>query len=282
MIFKSLTLQEINPRLPQPQTPCRIYAYLHETSLEFGEGDQSRPAVVVVPGGAYFFTSDREADPIAFEFLNAGYNVFLLRYSIAPDRYPTALCQLTGLIAHIRQNAKAYHVLPDRIAVCGFSAGGHLSASSGILWNEPVLSETLGVDSRLLRPDAMVLSYPVITSGEYAHHDSFRFLLGEKYDDPAWLDAMSLEKRVGASSAPAFIWHTFADELVPLENSLLLASALRKANVPFELHVFPDGIHGLSTADERAQTQGRPEQIVPSAAQWLPLCRVWLKGRFGK
>ena len=280
MIRLSLGLQEINPRLPQPQTPCRIYAYLHEPSPEFGEGDQSRPAVVVVPGGAYFFTSDREADPIAFEFLNMGYNVFLLRYSIAPDRYPTALSQLAGLIAHIRQNADAYHVLPDKIAVCGFSAGGHLSASSGILWNEPVLSEILGVDNRLCRPDAMILSYPVITSGPFAHRESFEFLLGEKSKDQAWLDAMSLERRVDGTAPPAFIWHTFADELVPLENSLLLAAALRKANVPFELHVFPDGIHGLSTADERAQTQGRAEQIVPAAAQWLPLCRVWLKGIF--
>ncbi len=282
MIFKSLTLQDINPRLPQPQTPCRVYAYLHETSPEFGAGDQSRPAVVVVPGGAYFFTSDREADPIAFEFLNAGYHVFVLRYSIAPDRYPTALSQLAGLIAHIRQNAARYHVLPDRIAVCGFSAGGHLSASSGILWNEPVLSGILGVENKLCRPDAMILSYPVITSGVFAHRDSFAFLLGDRSKDQAWLDAMSLEKRVDGTAPPAFIWHTFADELVPLENSLLLAAALRKANVPFELHIFPDGIHGLSTADERAQTQGRPEQIVPAAAQWLPLCRVWLKGIFGK
>ncbi|MBQ1504271.1 MAG: alpha/beta hydrolase [Oscillospiraceae bacterium] len=280
MLWKSLTLQEINPRIPEPKTPCRIYAYLHEPSPEYGPENDARPAVVVVPGGGYFFTSDREADPIAFEFLNAGYNVFLLRYSVAPDRYPTALLELTGLLAHIRQNAEKYHVLPDKIAVCGFSAGGHLSASSGILWKEPVLAETLGVESRLLRPDAMILSYPVITSGEFAHRDSFVKLLGENQDDEAWLSAMSLEKRVDSSAPPAFIWHTFRDELVPLENSLMLASALRKANVPFELHVFPDGCHGLSTADERALKIGNDALLQPAAAQWLGLCKVWLKGIF--
>ena len=149
-------------------------------------------------------------------------------------------------IAHIRENAAQYHVRPDAIAVCGFSAGGHLSASSGILWNEPVIAETLGIENRMARPDAMILSYPVITSGEHAHRGSFECLLGERANDAAWLERLSLERRVDGTTPPTFLWHTFADELVPVENALLLASALRRADVPFELHIFPEGIHGLS------------------------------------
>ena len=281
MIFRELTLSELNPRLPEPQTPCRIYAYLHEACQDIGpKDDKSRPAVIVVPGGAYFFTSDREADPIALKFLAEGYHVFVLRYSVMPDRYPTSRLQLAALIAHIRQNAAAYHVRPDAIAVCGFSAGGHLSASSGILWNEPVISETLGIENRIVRPDAMILSYPVITSGEFAHKYSFECLLGDKYADEAMRNHVSLECRVNETTPPAFLWHTFSDELVPVENSLLLASALRRAGVPFELHIFPDGIHGLSLANELTQTDGNPVQIVPAAAQWMDLCLVWLKGIF--
>lgn len=277
MIYRELTLSEVNPHLPQPQTPCRMYAYL-QTPTEAMK--QERPAVIVVPGGSYFFTSDREADPVALQFFAAGYHVFTLRYSIEPDRYPTSLLQLAALIAHIRQNAAAYHVRPDAIAVCGFSAGGHLAASSGILWKEPVIAETLGVKDRDARPDAMILSYPVITSGEYAHRGSFQCLLGERAGDPEWLARLSLERRVDDTTPPAFIWHTFADELVPVENALLLASALRRANVPFELHIFPDGIHGLSLANELTQSEGRDDQIVPAAAQWMGLAKVWLKGIF--
>lgn len=278
----ALSLSDIDPRLPEPKTPCRAYGYLREPSEEMGPAEAQRfPVVIVVPGGAYFFTSDREADPVAFSYLAEGYSVFLLRYSIEPDRYPVSLLELAALIAHIRRNADAYSIDPHRIAVCGFSAGGHLAACSGILWKEPVIAETLGVDPRAARPDAMILSYPVITSGEFAHRGSFDNLLGEKKDDPEALYALSLENRVDPDTCPAFLWHTYADELVPLENSLLLASALRRAGVPFELHVFPEGIHGLSLADKRTQTAGRDEQIVPAAAQWMGLSKVWLNGVFG-
>lgn len=282
MICRELTLQDINPRLPQPVTACRISAYLLEPSPDIGPAeDKSRPAVIVLPGGAYFFTSDREADPIAMHFLSAGYQTFLLRYPVAPDRFPLNVMTVAALIAHIRANAAEYGVRPDAIAVCGFSAGGHLAASSGILWREPAVAETLGIDSRDGRPDAMILSYPVITSGEFAHDYSFECLLGERASDPAMREHVSLEKQVDDTTPPAFIWHTFADELVPVENSLLLADAMRKAGVPFELHIFPDGQHGLSLANEVTQTNGNPAQIVPAVQPWMDLCKTWLAGVFG-
>lgn len=132
----------------------------------------------------------------------------------------------------------------------------------------------------MARPDAMILSYPVITSGEFAHRYSFECLLGDNYADEALRGSVSLENRVDDTTPPAFLWHTFADELVPLENTLLLAGALRRAGVPFELHVFPEGIHGLSLANELTQTDGNPAQIVPGAQQWMNLCLNWLNRQF--
>jgi len=281
MKFFTLSMNDINPRLPEAKTPARVDAYIHTNSRELGIGpDTTYPTVVLCPGGAYFFTSDREAEPIALKFFAAGYNVFTLRYSVAPDRYPTALLQVCGVIAHIRAHAAEYHVAPDKIAVCGFSAGGHLAASAGTLWKAPVVAETLGVEASLCRPDRMILCYPVITSGEFAHRGSFDNLLGPGAGKEA-LSAMSLETRVDGDSAPAFLWHTFSDESVPVENTLLMAGALRRAGVPFELHIYPEGAHGMSLGSYQSLRVGAENQIFPLASSWMGLCIAWLDGQFG-
>lgn len=281
MIFKHFLMSELIPSLPHSETGSYVDMFLHEPKRELGTGEDQRfPAVVLMPGGAYFFTSEREADPVALKFFAAGYQVFLLRYSVSPDRYPTALLEVCGLIRHIREKSAEYFVIPDKIADCGFSAGGHLCASSGILWKSKAVSDAFGDDVRLCRPDRMILCYPVITSGEFAHRQSFEMLLGE--DAPKEMfEAMSLENRADADTSPAFIWHTFSDELVPVENSLLMASALRKNNVPFELHIFPQGDHGLSLANELTRNAAALNQIQPQAAQWMDLCITWLNAQFG-
>lgn len=281
MQYKTVKMCEIDPALPHSETGSYVDMMLHVPQTDIGYGAEQRfPAVVLLPGGAYFFTSEREADPVALKFFAAGYQVFTVRYSVSPDRYPTALLEVMAMIKHIRNNAAAYSVIEDKIAVCGFSAGGHLAASSGILWKEPVVSETLGVDGCYCRPDRMILCYPVITSGEFAHRQSFEMLLGEDAGEEM-VKSMSLETRVDADTAPAFLWHTFSDELVPVENSLLMATALRKNNVPFEMHIFPDGIHGLSLADNLTWTNGNDKLVQPHVSAWMPLCIRWLDEQFG-
>lgn len=242
-------------------------------------GERRRGAVLVFPGGGYHFLSDREAESVALQFAAAGYHAFVLRYSVAPNRHPQPLRDAARAVCLVRERAAEWKVAADRIAVCGFSAGGHLAACLGVHWDKREWLSAPGIDIGLNRPDAMILCYPVITSNEFAHRSSFLNLLGED-PEAGLLDAMSLEKHVHARATPAaFLWHTVADGLVPVENSLLFAQSLRAGGIPFEMHIFPDGPHGLSLATAETATEhvGTDAHV----AAWLPLCVGWLDHAFG-
>lgn len=239
---------------------------------------RKRPAVLVLPGGGYAFTSPREAEPIALQFNAAGYHAFVLDYSVAPAKHPQPLLDAARAMCIIRENAEEWGIYSDKIAVCGFSAGGHLAASLGVHWDKKYLENVEGIEIGKNRPDALILCYPVITSGEYAHRGSFINLLGENPNSEL-LYEMSLENHVSEKTPTAFIWHTFTDASVPVENSLLFAQALREKNVPFELHIYPEGPHGLSLANEET-AEGRPDYISPHIAGWMKLCKEWLRLQF--
>lgn len=276
MIYKAVRLQDIFPLLPGNKD-VMLCAYVHSNSGEI-ENKRKYPSVLVLPGGGYSFTSDREAEPVAIRFFASGYNAYVLRYTTKPDRYPTQLLQASAAVAYIRTNTDWNN--NGKVAVCGFSAGGHLAASIGTLWHEPVLANTLGLEPEQNRPDAMILGYPVITSDKYAHRGSIENLLGE--DAPAEMfEKMSLENAADKQSAPAFIWHTATDTAVPVENSLMMAKALRDAGVSFELHIFPEGPHGLSMCDISTAASEESPMVNPRAAQWFDLCIKWLKGIIG-
>ena len=234
------------------------------------ENRGDRPFVIVVPGGGYSYTSDREAEPVALRFLAEGFHAAVLRYSCAPSRWPAAALELAWSIRQARINAREWGVDPDRVYVIGFSAGGHLACTVSTLWDRAPLAG--GPVS--CRPDAQVLCYPVITMGQYTHAGSRDELTG---GDPELAEALSLETRVTAGTPPAFLWHTAEDASVPVENSMMYAAALRRAGVPFELHIFERGDHGLATADE--ETARGPEQVVPDVQAWLPMAVCFLKRR---
>lgn len=247
---------------------ARLDAYLLDES--HANPVKPRRSLLIIPGGAYAFVSPREAEPIALKFLSEGFNCFILWYAVAPAVFPVSLRQAAKAMQIIRRRADEWNVDRRAVAVMGFSAGGHLAGSLGILWNEKCVTDVVPAEEA--RPDAMLLCYPVISSGEHAHKGSFYNLLGERKDDQGMRDALSLEKRVHPAVPPAFIWHTFEDELVPLENSLLIASALRKNGVPFEMHIFPNGAHGLALAtEETGNVQAR-------CSEWIALAAKWLKG----
>ncbi len=237
-----------------------------------------RRAVIVCPGGGYGHLSPREAEPIAAQFLAAGLAPFILRYSVgegASDFRP--LKQLSLAIRHVRENAERYSIDPAYVFVCGFSAGGHLCASLGTLWSSPVLDEIAeGAPREILRPTGMILGYPVISAGEWGHRGSFLKLCGKEEPTEAELNAFSLEKHVSSDTPPAFIWHTFEDRSVPVQNSLLFAEAMTAAGVHFELHIFPQGPHGLSLCSELTAV-GREAQIQPHTSQWVDLALRWVK-----
>ena len=276
MELKKLNLRDIEPRLPETVNPASLQVMLHDNCPRTMQGeDTRRPVVIVMPGGAYAYTSPREADPVAIPFFSAGFQALTLYYSCKPDRWPAALLQAAATIAWVRKNAVELHADPDNIYVCGFSAGGHAAGSIAILWNEPVIAETLGIDNRLCRPDGMILGYPVITAGEYAHRGSLNNLLGEGQPEEAY-QRLSLELRVDDTTPPAFLWHTWEDAL-PVENTMLLASALRAHKVPFELHIYPYGPHGMSVATEESSLPDQTNIRDAHVATWMPLACEWVK-----
>ncbi len=237
--------------------------------------NRKRPIVIVCPGGGYRFVSEREAEPIATQLLAKGFHACILRYTVYPAKFPTALTQLSKAVAYVREHAKEWNVNKDKIIVAGFSAGGHLAASMGTLWQEDFLEEIMGIPKENYKPNGMILSYPVISSGPFAHRDSFVALLQDRYEE--LLDEMSLEKRVTKATVPAFIWHTFEDELVPIENTMLFANALNEKKIPFELHIYPKGGHGLSLADEETRSVGYSGALPTECRTWIDLAGTWIK-----
>ena len=234
---------------------AKLTGYLRDETNEM-PAFNIRPAMLILPGGGYAFCSAREADPIAMQFLQAGYQTFVLEYTCAhtPERAPLRwqpLIDAASAILHLRRNAAKLRLDPFKIAVCGFSAGGHLAASTAILWDAAPVQKALGITAEEARPDAVVLGYPVITSGIKTHGGSIANLAG---DDTALQAIFSLENQVRGDLPPFFIWHTVADQAVPVENSLLLASALTENHVPYELHLFTHGGHGSSTCTQEATT----------------------------
>ena len=205
---------------------------------------KERPAVILCPGGAYSFTNDRESEPMAMSFMARGFHAFSLRYSVDKGSWPAALRELALAVKTVRDHAAEWNVDPRRIVIAGFSAGGHLAAEFCCKWDTDWLCQSVGARAEELRPNALVLGYPVITAGEYAHGLSIENLLGEQ-DSAQLRQAVSLEKQVTDSVPPVFLWHTQTDEMVPVQNSLLFASALTEHGIPYELHIYPCGVHGL-------------------------------------
>lgn len=227
------------------------------------EGRGRAPAVLVLPGGGYVQIAPHEGAPVARWLNSIGLAAFVLRYRVAPCRHPAPLMDAQRAMLQIRAGAEVWGVDPARVAALGFSAGGHLAAT--LATADAELARLPGEEAGSSRPDALVLCYPVISFGPHRHDGSLRALLG---DDPPASEAaaLSAELRVGPTTPPTFLWHTADDEAVPVENSLLFASALRAHRVSFALHVFPHGRHGLGLADE-----------LPDVGRWKLLCADWFE-----
>ena len=228
---------------------------------------KTRPAMVICTGGAYRWRSPREKDSPALEFLSMGYQVFVLEYSCGTEAAGfKPLRQLAGAVAHLRANHEAWQIDPEKIVVLGFSAGGHLAASLGAFWNDPELGFSADV-----KPDALVLCYPVISTREFAHEESAEWVSG---GDERMREKMNLQEQVTPAFPPVFLWHGGEDTSVPPENSMMLAAALRRNKVPFEFHLFGTGSHGISTCTQGVET---PDDVCRA---WIPLCKTWLNRRF--
>lgn len=243
--------------------------------LEEAEGMEAfrnqdwKGSVIICPGGGYQWLSPREGEPVAKAFAALGWKPWILYYSVAGPG------EVLGT-EPVKQAAEAVKMVrmwePEKpVFLCGFSAGGHVAASLGVLWNEPEIFSKDQAES--IRPDGLILGYPVISAGKWAHRGSFEMLAG---DDLEKQQFFSLENHVDQKTPPVFLWHTAEDPTVPVENSLLFVKQLSKYKIPFEYHVYPFGEHGLSLATDEVAEPDKERFADPHVAGWMKLCGEWM------
>ena len=250
--------------------PYNDEAFLTYYSLdEIIENSMPGTAILICPGGGYEHISTRESTPVANSFLKRGYKVFILNYSVKEKaKNLTPLSEIQFAINHIRTNSKQYGVDPNKVIALGFSAGGHLALSSGVLL------------SNKERPNGLILCYPVVTATCKTHHGSLHNFCGTNTPSPDQLNQFSLDLHVNSDTPPTFVWHTKTDEAVPIQNTYNLVKALEQNHIKYELHVFPYGDHGLALATHETCENIAEDEIHPASA-WVDLADKWIMSNFG-
>jgi len=230
-------------------------------------------AVIVCPGGGYAHLAMTYEGYDVAEWLNhLGISAFVLKYRLGPKyHHPVELSDAQRAIRFVRAHAGDYGINPDRIGIWGFSAGGHLAASSGTHFDEGNPQSSDPIDHQASRPDFLILAYPVITLQDpFAHVGSRKNLLGEN-PDPSLVAQLSNEMQVTNKTPPTFLFHTTEDKTVPVENSIMFYSALRKAGVPAEMHIYLKGRHGVGLAPFDPVLRTWPERL----ADWMKIQGLW-------
>lgn len=275
---------------------------------------KKRPLIIVCPGGAYNHLSVREGEPVALAFCNNGYHAIVLNYTVGVEAaMPKPLYDLANTVKIIRERSDEWNVDKNKIHICGFSAGGHLAASLGVYWNNHDMMKDLDIDDyEVIKPNGLILSYPVIDLKSTINKSKTDFKQGEEkdftllhpklqYDDifendgdrvllnyellmntyicgqyptSELLKKYSLQNHVSKETPATFIWHGGEDKSIFPRNSILFANALDVHEVNYELHIFGKGGHGISLANE--QTASKENDIVEECQQWINLALKWL------
>ena len=286
-----------------------LTTYIHQDSPELLAG-QRKPAILICPGGGYLNCSDREAEPVALRFAAMGYHTFVLRYStyyqgrkgLADPKevkdanpetmYPAPMLDIGKAFLTIQSRADEWLVDTDRIAICGFSAGAHNCAMYSTYWNDPVIYEHFGEKPEKFKPAAAILgyglyNYHVMLDPNYDWKDPFAPVLrqaatvayfGTKDPSQEMLKKCSPVYNIGSEMPPCFLWATTEDTLVPVVNSCEMSEALAKADIPFEVHIYEKGPHGLSLADQ--SSAGNKFELNDAASGWITAAEKWLGHRF--
>ncbi len=255
-------------RMTCPGHPeATLEGYILDCELSLGQ-EHSRPAIVVCPGGGYLYCSPREAEPVALRYAARGFHAFILRYSVQRDAADFApLQEISWAIGYLRENAEAWHIDPNKIVTCGFSAGGHLALAAGLLAEN--------------KPNAMILGYPsLLVPNEPRVNFMLKLLTGRQAvtdEDAAYF---SLNNHITKDAPPVFLAATAEDALSPF-GALTVANCYSRLGKPYELHMFQHGPHGYSLADETT-ADGSSQVLNASFAQWHALSVDWLYRVFGQ
>lgn len=282
----------------------KLYAYILNNSSQF-QADVKKPAIIVCAGGGYGYTSDREAEPVALAYAAKGYHTFVLRYSVAEKAlFPQPFLDLGKAIETVRKNADRWFLDKNKVSLVGFSAGGHLVCTMGSIWNSKLFKDEPNIDETLIKPNAIIAGYPPIDfymidrdsitidvnkSLYYARCAAdlsnpkinvsevlYMTAFGKQLPTKEEIDMYNATVQMSnGNMPPTFVWCTTEDALVNTRQTMLLVEALGRNNVPYEVHIFQSGPHGLSLANE--QTSNFDYQTVPHVAKWFELSIEWLK-----
>lgn len=249
----------------------RLFCWMQSTPKQISH-HRLHPAVLILPGGGYGHISPREAEPVALRFAARGYQVFVLHYACAPASFPTALREACMAVDYIRKNSREFEIDPHQVAALGFSAGGHLCGTLGTMFDCQEV-EDLGTGLQL-RPDALVLCYPVAVQWGRTHEGSFENISG---GNAQLRSRLSLDRLVRPDMPPVFLWHTRDDGSVPVRNSLVLAQALEESGVDFTMHIYRRGPHGVSTADAMAYPMDGIPEVSHDVPGWVECAMDFLE-----
>jgi len=239
---------------------------------DFEARDKTR-AIIVVPGGGYSFVSKREADPVAIEFLRQNFVTITLEYS-THRAYPYPQFELACAFDYVRRHADELFVDKDKISAIGFSAGGHLVGSYGYLYQMKEFLN-LGFDEDMIKPNCLILSYPVILMNEKAHQETKEIITG---NSPYLLDLLSIDKHIDSNYPPTFIWTTVEDDIVPYENSVVMAEKLKEKNIEHEFFLYPYLHHGLSVVNPlNYSSQELENKYYQEVSLWFSKCVEFIK-----
>lgn len=290
-------------KLHEGREDVTLTTYLIDDSREMLNG-KKRPAVIVCPGGAYCFCSDREGEPIALRYASMGYHAFVLRYSVymkgqanvfdpnaelvadPESLFPAALIDLGAAVLYVKDHADELGVDPDKIVLSGFSAGAHNSALYCTRWDGDILTSRFNRPAEDFRPAGAVLGYGYydwvdFREKEVAHpfqklmNEAIDFgYFGTKHPSKEQLAEASPAFYVSKNTPPMFMWTTCEDRVLPSEQTLIMGTALARAGVSYEIHTFQKGDHGFALADQA--TAGCLEETNVDAAEWMILANKWL------
>jgi len=277
LLLTSLTLASAQMQTPIPLWPDGAPGALGHSSNDIPTLTPFLPppktatgaAMIICPGGAYQQLEPREGRDYALWLNQHGLTCFVLKYRLGSNgyHYPAEFQDVTRALRWVRAHAADYKINTGQIGIMGSSAGGHLASMALTHFDFGDTNSSDPIERQSDRPDLGILCYPVITMGEYAHHGSFTNLLGSN-PSRKLIKALSSELQVKTNTPPCFIWCTWRDKTVPPENTLMFAVALRKNHVPFDLHIYENGHHGMALADKPPFAHPHP---------WAGDCLYWLK-----